>query len=271
MTSRLSLGTFNLCSGRGPRGEISDPELGAAIAALDVDVLAVQELDHQQPRSALSPQLQTVAAAMGATSARMQPTLRGEPGPSGWQALPPPTDTLDDDLPPGPLYGIGLISRLPVQSWYALGLGSSRASLPFPIAQPGQRRPQILWVPDEPRVDRRRPHHGDQYPFVVCPGGRHPPAAAPNILGRDLTRPTDFGRRSEPARVGASPDQWLAPIGRPTYLPSRWASATTRPPPDRWALPQRDGSTEYPSRDFGPPTRHRRLLPSRSRESVRIR
>ncbi len=150
MNRPLTVATFNMCSGRSSDGLIEPDRLPAAIGALDADVLAVQEVDRDQRRSSEVDQITVVANAFGAVSWHLQPTLSGQPGPAaGWRPLPaPPTAEAVD----GPLYGVGLVSRLPVLAWRTLHLGDSRAVLPFPVPRPGRRTPSFLLVPDEPRV-----------------------------------------------------------------------------------------------------------------------
>src|SRR5215218_3274689 len=146
-SAALRVGSWNLASGRRFDGRpASTPELAEAVRSLDVDVLALQELDRHQPRSGGQDQLAVVATALDAADSRFAATLVGSPGPGrAWQAV------LDDDVPDGPTYGIGLVSRLPVLAWRVRRLGSSRAVLP--MAFPGSGgRPRLLLVPDEPRV-----------------------------------------------------------------------------------------------------------------------
>jgi endonuclease/exonuclease/phosphatase family metal-dependent hydrolase len=143
----LRVGSWNLASGRRfDGGPASTPELAEAVRSLDVDVLALQELDRHQARSGGQDQLAVVASALDAAGSRFAATLVGSPGPGrAWQAV------VDDGVPEGPTYGIGLVSRLPVLAWRVRRLGSSRAVLP--MAFPGSGgRPRLLFVPDEPRV-----------------------------------------------------------------------------------------------------------------------
>ncbi|GAB3687910.1 endonuclease/exonuclease/phosphatase family protein [Angustibacter aerolatus] len=97
--TRLRLGTWNLASGRTADGRQASPQaLADAVAALDVDVLAVQELDLAQAGSGGVDQLALVAQALGAApgGARFVPTLLGRPGPrDGWRPAGAPGD---DDL-----------------------------------------------------------------------------------------------------------------------------------------------------------------------------
>jgi endonuclease/exonuclease/phosphatase family metal-dependent hydrolase len=137
----VRLATFNILSGR--RAEDGLPDLAAfadAVAELDADVLALQEVDRNQPRS-LGADLTAVAAdAMGAVSHRFVPALTGTPG--GWVGATP------DDPPDAPAYGVALLSRAPVVRWRALRLPAFRG--PAPMWWPGARRPSL--ATDEPRV-----------------------------------------------------------------------------------------------------------------------
>jgi endonuclease/exonuclease/phosphatase family metal-dependent hydrolase len=141
----LRLGTFNLLSGRSLLDGRADPErLRAAVASLDVDVLALQEVDRHQPRSGGVDQAALAAAVMGADYLRFVDTVHGTPGVDGW------SPTREGPEPPdGPSYGVALVSRLPVESWHVLRLGSARGR--YPLLAP-TRPPSFMWLPDEPRV-----------------------------------------------------------------------------------------------------------------------
>jgi len=141
----VRLASVNLFSGRSLRdGSIDHDRVTAAVAALDADVLALQEVDHGQPRSAGADQAGLVAAATGSVVHRFVPLVAGTPGEPGWRpadAAAPPPD--------GPSYGIALVSRRPVTSWHVLTLDPPRGRWPIPI--PG-RPPRLLWISDEPRA-----------------------------------------------------------------------------------------------------------------------
>ncbi|MGL5856873.1 MAG: endonuclease/exonuclease/phosphatase family protein [Angustibacter sp.] len=195
----MTVGTFNVCSGRGPRGEVDLDLLSAAIAELPADVLAVQEIDRNQPRSHGADQLALAARAFGAVASRMYPTLIGVPGPAtGWRPLPPAAPTAvqdaghqaqaagpDPSVDGKPTYGIGLLSRRPVLAWRSCHLGGSRAVLPFPVPQPDRRRPQVVWVPDEPRVALAAVVQTEAGPLTVI--STHL-SFAPLVAGRQLRR-----------------------------------------------------------------------------------
>lgn len=130
---------------------MEEPALGAAVAALDVDVLAVQEVDAGQPRSGGVDQAAVLGDALGAQW-RMAATVAGTPDPfRSWQPLEPRLRGPDEPAG-GPVYGIALLSRSPVRRWRVLGLGTGRAKLPLRAADPRTGRPRLWWFPDEPRV-----------------------------------------------------------------------------------------------------------------------
>src|SRR3954452_162203 len=138
----MRLGTFNLLHGRSPSdGVVSAERLHDAVAGLDVDVLALQEVDHGQPRSGQVDQTALVAAAAGARDARFVPAVVGTPG-VAWRPA-----GLGDVPGSAPTYGIGLVSRHPVAHWRRIPLGTSPATLPLLV---DARRPAL--VRDEPRL-----------------------------------------------------------------------------------------------------------------------
>ena len=148
----LRVGTLNLASGRDPRGVPMDGDaLGAAVAGLEVDVLAVQEVDAGQSRSEGVDQAAALGAGLGADW-RMAATVGGTPDPfRSWQPLEPRLRG-PGEAPDGPAYGVALLSRRPVRRWHVLGLGAGRARLPLRALDPRTGRSRLWWFPDEPRV-----------------------------------------------------------------------------------------------------------------------
>jgi endonuclease/exonuclease/phosphatase family metal-dependent hydrolase len=141
----VRLATFNLLHGRSvAHGGVDEAELRAAVAVLAADVLALQEVDRNQERSGSLDQTAVVADELGAAWWRFLPSMNGTPGKQTW------TTATDDDgaHAPGPTYGVGLVSRLPVRSWSVRRFGP--APVPMPLMVPGRRG--LTWVPDEPRV-----------------------------------------------------------------------------------------------------------------------
>lgn len=154
MAGVIRVGTFNLASGRDSSGQSVDAAgLRAALASVDADVLAVQEVDVGQPRSHLVDQPAEVAAALGAVDWRFAAAVAGTPSPfRSWTPVDPPVlrgagETLTD-----PHYGIALVSRRPVRRWSVLSLGAGRARLPLQAPDPRTGRVRWWWFPDEPRL-----------------------------------------------------------------------------------------------------------------------
>lgn len=178
----LRVATLNLCSGRGPDGShLSSSALAAALSELDADVVSLQEVDRDQPRSGSVDQAAVAADALGATDSRFAPALVGthEPMTPGtrrsWTAS--PAVALDVGGAMGgsavdvgrqgdvgraadgggsadgvPAFGIAVLSRRPVLRWEVLSLGSGRAALPLRVPDPRTGRMRLFWFPDEPRV-----------------------------------------------------------------------------------------------------------------------
>jgi endonuclease/exonuclease/phosphatase family metal-dependent hydrolase len=154
----VRIATFNILHGRSlDDGLVDVDRLGAAVRGLDADVLGLQEVDRDQPRS-LGADLTAVAAgAMGAGEYRFVAALAGTPG-GTWTAA------TGDEQPGAALYGVALLCRYPVTSWRVVRLPAMRAGLPMPL--PGSRRP--VWVRDEPRVAVVAVVDGPFGEFTVC-------------------------------------------------------------------------------------------------------
>ena len=150
----VRVGTFNLASGRDGAGRSVDAGgLRAALAAVDADVLALQEVDVRQPRSGGVDQPVEVAAALGAADWRFAAAVAGTPDPfRSWTAVDPPVLRGPSEPPTGPHYGIALVSRLPVRSWSVHALGAGRAKLPLRAPDPRTGETRRWWFPDEPRL-----------------------------------------------------------------------------------------------------------------------
>jgi len=138
----VRLASLNLLHGRSlVDGKVELARLHAAVAEMAPDIVGLQEVDRDQPRSDSLDLTREVADALGAQYWRFVPALIGEPG-ADWRA------SVDADGPGEPSYGIGLVSRFPVASWHVLRLPA--APVRSPVLLPGTK--QLIWLQDEPRV-----------------------------------------------------------------------------------------------------------------------
>ncbi|MCA5894084.1 endonuclease/exonuclease/phosphatase family protein [Isoptericola sp. NEAU-Y5] len=117
-------------------GEHVDLErLAHALAGLDGDVVALQEVDRGQDRSGGADQARVLAGALGMTEHRFVPTLRGQT--DDWLRR---RRARGDEPAATPGYGIALMTRLPVRRWHQVRLPA--------FALPGAPPPGV----DEPRA-----------------------------------------------------------------------------------------------------------------------
>lgn len=137
----MRLATFNILHARSlDDGQVDLDRFTAAVRDLDADVLALQEVDRDQPRSHGADLTVLAAEAMGAPEHRFAAVLHGEPG--LWTAA------TGDHQPATASYGIALLSRHPVREWRVLKLPVLRRRAP--VMWPGNRWPAL--VSDEPRA-----------------------------------------------------------------------------------------------------------------------
>jgi endonuclease/exonuclease/phosphatase family metal-dependent hydrolase len=138
----MRLATFNILHGRSLHdGKVDLDRLRRAVRRLDADVLALQEVDRDQPRSHLADLTAVAAEAMGAVSHRFVAALSGTPG-ATWMAA------TEREVPGQASYGIALLSRFPVHSWQVLRLPRIKPTFPMWLRRP---RKMIL-VREEPRA-----------------------------------------------------------------------------------------------------------------------
>ncbi len=136
------MATFNILHGRSlDDGQVDLERLSECIERLDPDVLALQEVDCDQPRSSLADLTAIAAAAMGAMVHRFVAAISGTPG-ATWMAA------TGCEQPGTAAYGIALLSRYPAMSWQVLRL--PRIPVRFPMYLPGPNQVQI--VHEEPRA-----------------------------------------------------------------------------------------------------------------------
>lgn len=151
----MRLATFNVLHGRSlTDGLVDVARLRDAVAALDADVLGLQEVDRGQSRSARHDLTAEAAAAMGGEG-RFAAAIVGTPGEKWRPARDGDSGSGSDSGSDAdadadePAYGVGLVSRLPVRRWVVSRLPS--APVRSPILVPGPRW-RVLWLRDEPRV-----------------------------------------------------------------------------------------------------------------------
>lgn len=138
----MRFATFNILHGRSLDDDRVDLDgLRLAVRLIDADILALQEVDRDQPRSARADLTAVAAEAMGAVSHRFVAALSGTPG-ATWIAA------TGAEQPGTAGYGIALLSRYPAISWQVLRL--PRIPVRFPMYLPGPRR--VSMVLEEPRA-----------------------------------------------------------------------------------------------------------------------
>src|SRR5215217_8696226 len=121
----MRMATFNILHGRSVHdGNVHTDRLVNSIKQLDADVLALQEVDLDQPRSGKADLTAVAAEAMGAVSHRFVAAISGTPG-ATWMAA------TEDDVPGVASYGIALLSRYPAHAWQVLRLPQIRRRFPM--------------------------------------------------------------------------------------------------------------------------------------------
>lgn len=162
-----------------PEGVIHNERLAERAAQLDVDLLAIQEVDYFQERSHFADQAEVIAAAMRSPYISRAFAITGTPGAQWkkwegkkWEEKNWDERANDDSTRSGNeeniknnrqpqaagecYYGNGIISRIPIVEEFRLELGRSKVGAPLAIPQtiPGQSRPKIkvIYIHDEPRV-----------------------------------------------------------------------------------------------------------------------
>lgn len=138
----MRLVTFNILHGRSVAdGSVDIERLARAIKTLNPDILALQEVDRDQPRSHLADLTEVAATAMDAVAHRFVAALSGTPG-ATWIAA------TGKEQPGTASYGIALMSRFPAENWQVVRL--PRVPFSFPMWLPGPRKFSV--VREEPRA-----------------------------------------------------------------------------------------------------------------------
>lgn len=150
----LRLATFNALHGAALDGTVDVERFARAVAYLDADVLALQEVERDSPRSQRADLVAVAAEALRAEHRHFSPTLRGVSG--AWVRAARPGSGVRR-VPGVASYGIGLVSRFPVARWSRLELDRmpwrSRIRRRTPGTSTGAARlVPFRVVPDEPRA-----------------------------------------------------------------------------------------------------------------------
>jgi endonuclease/exonuclease/phosphatase family metal-dependent hydrolase len=157
----MRITSWNLLHGMEIPPNKSGPSLAAlhrAVAALSTDVIAVQEVDFNLPRSGEVNQIAEVATAMGAKNWAFAPSIIGTPG-DKWRKLnesdPKVITNKSSEVLSGS-YGIAIASTIRVVKWHRFELGNSPIGMPLvvPTESETSGRPKIraIYVHDEPRL-----------------------------------------------------------------------------------------------------------------------
>jgi endonuclease/exonuclease/phosphatase family metal-dependent hydrolase len=137
----MRVATFNILHGRTVGDGVDPARLRECVRRLDPDVLALQEVDFEQPRSDRADLTAVAAESMGAVEHRFVAAISGTPG-ATWMAA------TGHEQPGTAAYGIALLSRYPVASWQVVRL--PRIPMRFPMYLPGPNR--VMVVNEEPRA-----------------------------------------------------------------------------------------------------------------------
>lgn len=137
----MRVATFNILHGRTVDDGVDLQRLRDCVRALDPDVLGLQEVDFDQPRSGKADLTAAAAEAMGAVEHRFVAAISGTPG-ATWMAA------TGREQPGTAAYGIALLSRYPASSWQVVRL--PRIRMRFPMYLPGPNK--VMMVDEEPRA-----------------------------------------------------------------------------------------------------------------------
>ncbi len=137
----MRIATFNILSGRSPADDqVDEARYVESIKRLDADLLGLQEVDRNQPRSQHADLTAIAADAMGAVDHQFVAALHGTP--AVWTA------STGDEQPDSAAYGVAFLSRYPVTGWQVVRLPPAPGRVPH--RWHGRVWPD--WVRDEPRV-----------------------------------------------------------------------------------------------------------------------
>lgn len=156
----MKIGSWNLLHGIAiPEGVTDTAKLEKAAGLIDLDLLALQEVDFFQERSAAIDQTALIAQSMGAEFYNFTPSILGTPG-EKWSATKfTKARTLSEASQSyianqNCAYGVSIISKIPIKAIHILELGNSPIGFPLliPNQKKGELRPRFIYVADEPRI-----------------------------------------------------------------------------------------------------------------------
>src|SRR3954453_24080522 len=120
----MRIATFNILSGRSPGDDqVHQGRYAEAVRHLDADLLGLQEVDRNQPRSQHADLTAIAAEAMGAPHHLFVAALSGTPG-ATWSAA------TGDEQPDSAAYGVPFLSRYDVLGWRVVRLPGAPAPVP---------------------------------------------------------------------------------------------------------------------------------------------
>lgn len=148
----VRIATWNLLHATPIIGAGSEINLVEQAHKIRADIIGVQEVDRQQPRSNHAHQLQDIAVGLELPYWIFAPAVIGTPG-EQWHAADDSTAHLDSDEiseSTTPHYGNGIASRYPLDQIEFIRFKAAPISLP--LAVPSDDGWRMLKVADEPRV-----------------------------------------------------------------------------------------------------------------------
>ena len=171
----MRIATFNVLHGR-PTANEGDPDdesgrpLAEAVAALDADLVSLQELDQFQPRSGVRDQAAIAAGAMGAVDWRYASAFHASAIPDvGWvRDRNAPRLTVhgpDDVAQPAkiPSHGVALLTRYPVTRWRVRRFAGAPGGVPLRVVG----RSGLTMVHDHARAAITAVLEGPRGPLTV--------------------------------------------------------------------------------------------------------
>jgi endonuclease/exonuclease/phosphatase family metal-dependent hydrolase len=148
----LKILTANIAHGLkfGEFSIVGEDALQSLAQELKADVVCLQEVDFIKERSSMLDQIEILRIYGGFEFAYFFPALVGEPGDREVFRIPTSSEV---KTPPENSYGIGILSRFPINDVQTMQLSGSRLSLPMPFLVDGKNRWRM--IPDEPRIAAR--------------------------------------------------------------------------------------------------------------------